>query len=202
LRYNFIVDMRLNHGKESYMKIIAILVFIGALLAFPVKPGYSESLAEWLIEAGGKPPVVTQWFAVKEVSHGDNWRIYVEANDPDGDMRRFVCGLHQVGYGDYPSQYVVIKKQHRGTLKGYLNFITSAGAGLSLPEWTEFTLTVYIQDKGGNTGNKLSFPLVLSRLKKQESPPSPFDTGGLDKLGTVAFELVNPQWDDGVERVP
>ena len=184
------------------MKKIAILVFIGAFLAFAVTVGYSESLAEWLTEPGGSPSVITQWFAAKEVPHGDNWKIYLEANDPDGDMRRFVCALHQMGYGDYPSQYVVIKKRHRGKLKGYLNFISSGGAGLWLPEWTELTLTVYIQDKGGNTSNKVVFPLVLSRLTKQESPPSPFDTGGLDKLGTVMFDLVNPQWDDGFERVP
>jgi hypothetical protein len=184
------------------MKKIAILVFIGAFLAFAVTVGYSESLAEWLTEPGGSPSVITQWFAAKEVSHGDNWKIYLEANDPDGDMRRFVCALHQVGYGSYPSEYVVIKKRHRGKLKGYLNFISSGGAGLWLPEWTELTLTVYIQDKGGNTSNKVVFPLVLSHLTKQGPPPSPFDTGGLDKLGTVVFDLVNPQWDDGVDREP
>lgn len=49
---------------------------------------------------------------------------------------------------------------------------------------------------------KVSIPLVLSHLTKQESPPSPFNIGGLDKLGIVVFDLVNPRWDDGVERVP
>lgn len=197
------LGMRLRDGKESYMKKIAILVFIGAFVAFAGRMGYSESLSEWLIKPGGGPPILTHWFAAKEISHGDNWRIYLEANDPDGDMLRFVCALHHVGYGNYPSEYVIIKKQHRGKLKGYLNFISSAGAGLRLPEWTQLTLTLYIQDKGGNTSKKADFPLVLSHLTKQESPPSPFDAGGLDTLGTVVFELVNPEWGgDDFEHKP
>ena len=183
------------------MKRIAVLIFIGAFVALSMSMGYTKPLADWLIKPGGSSPVITHWFASEELSHGDIWRIYVEANDPDGDMHQFVCVFYQDGHGYYSADYVVIKKQHRERMKGYLTFFSSGGAGLSLPEWTQLSLTVYVLDKGGNTSNKVTFPLVLSRLSKQGPPPPPFDVGGLEKLGTIVVELINPFW-DGTDRRP
>jgi hypothetical protein len=185
------------------MKRIAALVLIGTLLALPTRMGYSKSLSEWLIKPGGSPPVITHWFAYEELHHGDTWNIYVEANDPDGDMRQFVGILDQVGYGGYSSSYVRIKKRHRGELRGYLVFFSSAGEGFFLAEWTQLSLTLFIRDKGGNASNKVVFPLVLSRGAKQGAPPSPFDGGGLDKLGVIWFDLVEPELDsEDIERIP
>ena len=178
---------------------------IFSLLAFMVlslRIGYAKSLAEWLIKPGGSPPVITHWFASEELHHGDIWKIYLEANDPDGDMRQFVCVFDQVGYGSYSADYVVIKNPHREKLRGYLRFFSSAGAGLRMPEWTQLSLTAYIQDKGGNASNKVVFPLVLSRGAKQGPPPPPFDSGHLDKLGTIMVELINPEWNGNEERIP
>jgi hypothetical protein len=184
------------------MKRIAAIVFTGALLALPMSMGYSKSLSEWLIKPGGTPPVITHWFASEELHHGDTWNIYVEANDPDGDMRGFVGILDQVGYGGYSSSYVRIKARHREELKGYLVFFSSAGEGFFLAEWTQLKLTLFIRDKGGNASNKVVFPLVLSRGARQGAPPSPFDSGGLDKLGVIWFDLVEPELDsDDEERL-
>jgi hypothetical protein len=186
------------------MKRIAAFVFIGALLTLPIGMGYSKPkpLAEWLIKPGGSPPVITNWFASEELNPGDIWKIYLEANDPDGDIREFVCIFDQVGYGSYSPHYVVIKKQHREELRGYLNFFSSAGGGHQLPEWTQLSLTVFIRDKGGNASNKVIFPLLLSLSAKQGPPPPPFDIGGLGKLGTIMVQLVNPEWGGYGRRIP
>jgi hypothetical protein len=186
------------------MKRVAAVLSIGVLVAFPMKAANSKSLGESLIKPGGSPPVITHWFASKELSHGDIWKIYVEAHDPDGDMRQFVCAFTQIAHGPYSSEYVIIKKRHRERMKGYLRFPSYVGAGRWLPEWTELSLTIYIRDKGGNTSNKVVFPLVLSRGAKQGTPPPPFDIGELDKLGTIPVELIDPERGngDGDERQP
>lgn len=183
------------------MKRIAAFVFIGALLALPLRMGDSKPLAEWLIEPGGSPPLITNWFASEELHHGDIWKIYLEANDPDGNMRTFECIFDQVGYGSYSPHYVVIKKQHREELRGYLNFFSSGGPG-QLPEWTQLSLTVFIRDKNGNTSNRVVFPLTLSLGAKQGPPPPPFDIGGLEKLGTILVNLVDPGRNGHGERTP
>ncbi len=185
------------------MKRIAAFVFIGALLTLPLGMGYSKPkpLAEWLIKPGGSPPVITNWFASEELNPGDIWNIYLEANDPDGDIREFVCIFDQVGYGSYSPHYVVVKKQHREELRGYLNFFSSAGPG-QLREWTQLSLTVFIRDKGGNASNIVVFPLLLFLRAKQGPPPPPFDIGGLEKLGTIMVKLVDPAWSGYGERIP
>ncbi len=185
------------------MKRITAVVFLGAFLALSARMGYSKSLNEWLIKPAGSPPVITHWFASEELHHGDTWRIYVAASDPDGDMGQFVGILDQVGFGTYSSRYARIKERNREELRGYLVFYSSAGMGLRLSEWTRLKLTLFIRDKGGNTSNKVVFPLALSRGAKQEPPPAPFDRGLLVKLGVMWFDLIEPsQEGDGNERVP
>ena len=181
------------------MKKFAVVVFIGALVALPMGIGYAKSLNEWFIKPGGSPPVISHWFASEELHHGDTWRIYVEANDPDGDMREFVGVLNQEGHGQYLSSYVPIKKGNREKLRGYLVFFSSAGMGPWLLEWTQLSLTLSIRDRGANMSNKVIFPVVLSRGAKLGSPPPPFDSGQLDKLGVIWVELVDPNLDGDSE---
>ncbi len=138
-------------------------------------------------QSGGSPPVITYSFASKEVSHGDNWRIYVEANDPDGDMRYFAYTIGTSGRGRRVD-YVHIKKGDRAEMLGYLRVFTSS-PGDPQAEWAHLTLTLYIQDRGGKVSNTLTFPVALSRGVKQSSPPPPFDIEGLKRLGQIWVEL-------------
>jgi len=170
----------------KYMK----KVFLFPAFAFiPLAMVCCTTMAERGTEPLGSPPVITHSFASKELSHGDLWKIYVEAHDPDGDMRHFVCVLKQVGYGYYPSEYVIINKRHRGKMKGYLTFNSATGGGLGLTEWTQLELKVYIRDRGRKTSNEVVFPLVLSRGSKETPPPPPFDISGLERLGAISIML-------------
>lgn len=181
------------------MKRISAIAFTGAVVVLLMGIGYSKSLHEWFIKPGGSPPVITHWYASEELHLGDIWKIYLEAKDPDGDMRHFLCIFDQPGFGLYAPDYVTVKKQHREELRGYLRFFSTGGDGLSLPEWTRVTLTVYIKDKRGNTSNSVVFPLVLSSAAKQGPPPPPFDARPLDELGTIMVQLFDPNRDSGEE---
>lgn len=162
------------------------------LITLPLVLACCTTSSERGTQSGGSPPVITHSSASKAISHGDTWRIYVEANDPDGDMRQFVCVFKQVGFGSYSPDYVVIKGPHGEKLKGYLRFFSGAGGGLKLDEWTKLSLTLYIRDRGRKNSNKVVFPLTLSRGSKQGPPPPPFDTGQVDRLGTITTELKDP----------
>jgi hypothetical protein len=54
-------------------------------------------LEERWTEPGGSPPLITDSFASTEVSQDDILKIYLEANDPDGDMRKFVYTIGEAG---------------------------------------------------------------------------------------------------------
>ncbi len=157
-------------------------------MVIPLRVGHSESLAEWLTREGGSPPAITHFFASEKLSHNDKWKIYFEANDPDGDMRQIVVMVNG-GRSRSRFNYVRIKKGDQASLLGYLNCFIWSGIGAQRNEWAEITLTLFIRDKGGNTSNRVVFPLALSQGFKQGIPPPPFETGKLNALGTIWVDL-------------
>jgi hypothetical protein len=172
------------------MKAIGRIVLILALMALLFVMVRCTTLAERQAEPAGSPPVVTHSFAVEKLSHGDTWKIYLEAEDPDGDMRTI---KYSIGKGGYIHSFksFVIKKGNRARLLGYLDgFLSSPTTAVA--EWTELTLTLYIRDKRGNTSDKVVFPLALTRGVKQGPPPPPFDKGGLKGLGVFWVKLYAP----------
>jgi hypothetical protein len=78
------------------MKNLIKIILILALMAFPLRMAYPESLAEWLIKPGGSPPVITHSFAVEKLSHGDTtlgrstWRLKI---------RMEICGQYNTASG-------------------------------------------------------------------------------------------------------
>jgi hypothetical protein len=165
------------------------IVLVPALMILSLAVNCCTATPERKAQPGGGPPVITNSFAAKEISQGDIWKIYLEAHDPDGDMRQFVCTLDQLGYGPYSSEYVMVKKEHREKMKGYLTWFSGTGGGHRLGGLPRLTLTVYIRDRGGLKSDKVVFPVVLSVGTKQEPPPPPFDAGELDRLAAIPIEL-------------
>jgi len=160
-------------------------------MVIPLKMGYSESLAEWLSKPSGIPPVITRSFASENLSHNGKWKIYLEANDPDGDMRKIVAVVSRGPRGSRVN-YAGIKKGGRAKLFGYFDCMIWSGIGTERNEWGELTLTLFIRDKGGNTSNRVVFSLARSGRVTQEPPPPPFETGELKKSGMIWVNLALP----------
>jgi len=137
-------------------------------------------------------PIITHSFAVEKGSHGYIWKIYIEAEDPDGRMSKIASVVDQPGVGRYPTDWIILKPQYRHQLKGYIQWNTFSGAGY-LSEWTSITLKVSIFDKAGNESNVVVFPFTFQSGVKDQykyTLPSPFDQGDLPRLGYIAIDLM------------
>ena len=106
--------------------------FLGLLLVFTMMfaaRGWGEPLfpygGENSPKPGTKPPIITHTFAVDRGRYGYIWKIYVEADDPDGDMQRIASVVDQVGYGHYPTDWIYLKPGYEKHFKGYLQWNTS-----------------------------------------------------------------------------
>jgi hypothetical protein len=44
-------------------------------------------------------PVITNSFACRQIRPGDTWKIYLLAEDPEGEMKAIVCTVDQPGAG-------------------------------------------------------------------------------------------------------
>jgi len=113
-------------------------------------------------------PVIISVFASKEVRQGETWKVFLLAEDPDGDMNRIVCTLEQPGVGLAPVSMIKIRDDRRRNLSGYIFLNTASNSGIP---FATCRLAVQIQDKKGNPSNSVSFPLSLNPRAVQQSPP-------------------------------
>ncbi len=140
----------------------------------------------------GNPPVITQSFAVEKAYYGYSWKIYVEAEDPDGDMSKIAVVVDQPGYGRYPTDWTILKEPYRGKFRGYLQWNTFSRRASFLSEWTSIEVRVSITDKKGNESNEVIFPFTFETGVKNQynyQLPPPFDQGDLPRLGYIDINL-------------
>jgi hypothetical protein len=182
----------------SSKKILSFVSILLALTFFVPGQGWSQLLP---YSGGTQPrpgthaPIISNAFAVDKGYYGTIWRIYIEAEDPDGDMLRVAAVVDQVGYGHYPTDWIYIKSQNQKHFKGYLQWNTFSSKASYLREWTQITLKISVMDKAGNESNEVVFPFTFETGVKgqyQSKPPAPFDQGDLPRLGYIYIDLFEP----------
>ena len=182
----------------SSKKIISLVSILLALTFFVPGQGWTQ-LIPYAGGAQPKPgthaPIITNAFAVDKGYYGNIWRIYIEAEDPDGDMLRIAAVVDQVGYGHYPTDWIYLKPPYQKHFKGYLQWNTFSSKASYLREWTQISLKISVIDKAGNESNVVVFPFSFETGVKgqyQSKPPAPFDQGDLPRVGYVHIDLFEP----------
>jgi hypothetical protein len=137
-------------------------------------------------------PNITHAFAIDKGYYGCIWKIYIEAEAPNGEMDRIAVNVDQTGYGNYPMDWIILKPRYRKHFKGYLQWNTFSSKAASLPEWTQITVKVSVFDKAGNESNEVVFPFTFeSGVKDQDEYhlPAPFDKGNIRRIGHIMIDL-------------
>ena len=135
-------------------------------------------------------PTITRTFAADKGSYGSVWQIYIEAEDPDGDMDRISVEVNQVGYGHYQTEWIMIKPQYRKHFMGFLQWNTFSSKASSLPEWTQISVRISILDQRGNQSNEVIIPFTFeSGGMNQYQLPAPFDKGNIPRIGNIMADL-------------
>ncbi|MCJ7786121.1 MAG: hypothetical protein MUP41_19490 [Desulfobacterales bacterium] len=142
-----------------------------------------------------KGPIITHAFAVDKGSYGYIWKIYIEAENPDGEMLRIAAVVDQIGYGHYPTDWIYLKPRYQKSFRGYIQWNTFSSKASTLREWTQITLRVSIIDKAGNESNEVVFPFTFESGVKDQyryKLPAPFNEGDIPKLGNIFIDLYEP----------
>lgn len=189
------------------------LLFSFLSLTLIISKGWTQSqldmkLASWWkatipavkeIKPVTKPPKIINSFAVERGPYGYIWKIYLEAEDPDGDMDRIASVVEEPGFGSYHTDWIILKPQYRNYFKGYIQWNTYSVSG-ALPEWTQITLKVSIFDKAGNESNVVVFPFTFEQGVKsayQYQLPTPFEKADIPRIGYISIDLFPPGGIDG-----
>ncbi len=148
---------KVNKMNRKYIAVMAIIFLALAGLAWAVR----DSSA-----AGG--PQITNAFASPHLRPGETWKVYLQASDPNGEMKNIVCTIDQPGVGEYPVSITRVGLGNEKELNGEIYLPTSTFDHL---DWVTLTLTVQIQDKAGQYSKPMQFHLALNDRYSQESPP-------------------------------
>ena len=141
-----------------------------------------------------KAPIISSSFAIEKGYYGYVWKIFIEAEDPDGDMYKIASTVDQPGWGHYFTDTILIKSQNRKHLKGYVQWNTFSSKTHYLREFTIITLKVSIFDKAGNESNVVVFPFeFVSRGVPKYELPSPFSKDDV-RLGYIHIDLYEPSF--------
>ena len=172
------------------------MLLVASFLIVGYSNGYSQALDS--PKPGGKPPVITNFYAPEQVGYGDSLKIYIAAKDPDGEMQRVAVSVSQLGWGDYPTDWTYLKSGDQKSFKGYFQWNTKSAKASILPDGTKINLKVSIFDKAGLESNEVVIPLRISSFGvSYPSPPAPFDQKDIGRLGYIHVDLVNPRKDTG-----
>ncbi|MBW2579792.1 MAG: hypothetical protein JRD00_02370 [Deltaproteobacteria bacterium] len=164
--------------KKNVLVILLLFVLAGCTTCKGVRTG----------EGGDEPPIILDSYGAESVRPGATWRVFLKAQDADGDMHSIITQLVQPGIGYYPPDFTYIKEADREGFAGYLILRTPRDYDL-LQEYVEATLT--IQDCEGNKSEPVNFTLRFdnkSGFGPQEVPEK-WQTAANNKLGTIMVEI-------------
>ena len=167
-------------------KLLLLLSLTLGMVFFATPRGWTEPKPE------GRAPIITHAFAVEKGYNGYIWKIYIAAEDPDGEMLRIASVVEQPGNGRYPTDWIYLKPRYQKHFEGYIQWNTFGSNAFYLAEWTHITLKVSIFDKAGNESNEVVFPFTFETGIKdpyQYKLPPPFDQGDNVKLGNIFIDL-------------
>ena len=182
--------------KENVFLILLLFLVAGCTTCKWAKAG----------EGGDEPPVILDSYAAESVRPGATWRVYLEAQDADGDIHSIITQLVQPGVGVYPPDFTYVKKADREGFAGYLILRTPRDRNLvALNEYVDATLT--LQDCEGNKSEPVTLTLRFdynSGFGPQEVPEK-WQMAANNKMGTIMVDIqsvVDRNNENGSRRFP
>jgi hypothetical protein len=146
--------------KERIREMIKKFFFV-VILVF-----LSQATALGEYEAG---PVIMQYFASRQTKPGEPWKVYINAQSTDREMKAFILKVSLPGGAVCPLAQTEIKKISHHRLSGYLTFPTKI---LDYLEPESLVLDMKIKDKAGRLSTSVSLPLVIDPKAQMENPPA------------------------------
>ena len=135
----------------------------------------------------GQGPMILDYYAPQVIRPGTTWRIYLKAEDKDGNMKYIAAMLWQAGVGYYSTDLTRIKSEDSKELTGYLFLNTPVDQTLI---WDRLELTLLIRDGQGNRSEPIKLPLRFDYAPAQEIPQK-WEAAAKHRLGAIMIDIVS-----------
>ena len=175
-----------------------LLLFLTALGLLLYGCASHKTWEELEAEYGPNSPEITKYGAVDRLRLGDVWKVYVAAEDLDGDMDVIEFDLHQPGQGWYTSHRRRLQGEESKAFSGYF-FLNTPRRVWSL-RYLTLTLKFEIRDKGGHKSEVINLPLTLVGHTVEQPIPAGFTEEENRPLGPILIQLYNEDESEGRRR--
>jgi hypothetical protein len=140
----------------------------------------------------GVPPVILDSYAAEKIRPGASWRVYLEAQDEDGDIHYIAAQLFQPGVGYYPTSFTYIKGADRAGFAGYIYLNTPADYLLLADN---FRLDLILRDCEENRSEPVSLPLRFDNLPsyQPQEVPEKWQRAANDELGVIMVDIISSE---------
>lgn len=135
-----------------------LLVGLAVVCAVPGCSGIMMSMEKKEEVYGKEPPIITDFFASKEMRPGDTWKVYLKASDPGADMDYILATVFLVGRKVYPVSFIKVRGETSKEINGYI-YLNTLVPGYEFLNFSSLNLTVQVRDKVGHFSQPVEFPL-------------------------------------------
>lgn len=143
----------------------------------------------------GQPPVILASYAATEARPGRAWRVYIRAEDPDGDMVQMIQVIGRGGgvgssVGPFSTTFPPLRAEHSAAMNGYffLNLPPATQADYQGKGSMGLTLRMSIRDCQNNESEAILFPLRFTPRASPNLPPE-WQEADKNSLGAIKFDL-------------
>ena len=135
-----------------------------------------------------EPPVILGSYAAEHIRPGANWRVYLKAQDADGDMDAIVVQIWQPGVGYYPTAFTYLEGGNRQGFDGYV-FLKTPADGRFLRD--QFRLETFVRDCGGNKSETVKLTLRFDNIAGFGALPAPeeWQEAANNELGVIQIQI-------------
>ena len=133
----------------------------------------------------GQPPMIIGYYAPEAIRPGTAWKIYLQAEDKEGDMVHVATMLYQAGFGYYATDYTSLKGKDRKKCVGYISLRTPSDANLTADK---FTMEILVRDSQNNQSETIQLPLTFADVAQPEIP-SEWQAAANHRLGGLVTRI-------------
>ncbi len=168
--------------KKPLIATALVLLLAGCTTCKGVKPA----------PVTGQPPVILDSYAAESIRPGASWRIYLKAEDADGDIHYIAAQLFQPGVGYYPTDFTYVRGADREGFTGYLFLKTPADYRLL---HDNFKLEVLLRDCEGNRSEPLYLSLRFDNKPSYDPQevPEEWQMAANRRLGAILVDIISSE---------
>jgi len=115
----------------------------------------------------GHPPIILGYYAPEAIRPGTTWKIYLRAEDKDGNMAYVTATLYQADFGYYATDYTRLEGKDKKECLGYIALKTPSDTKLTLDK---FTMEIVFVDSQNYKSKAVQLPLTFAYLTQTEIP--------------------------------